>query len=167
VNKAQLIEAVATDLGDRKVAEQAVANFLDVVVRTVAAGEKVTLSGFGTWERRSRAARTARNPATGAKIKLKATHVAAFKAGVQFKQITAAGKMPKAAKATAAPKATAQRAATAKKSATAKGAARAVTKSAPVKAAVAAVKKAPATKVTPANKAASKTPAKPTRTPGK
>jgi DNA-binding protein HU-beta len=161
VNKAQLIEAVATDLGDRKVAEQAVANFLDVVVRTVAAGEKVTLSGFGTWERRSRAARIARNPATGAKIKLKATHVAAFKAGVQFKQIVAAGKMPKTAKATA-PKAS-----TATQAAPAKAAAKAVTKRAPVKAATAAVKKAPVTKVTPAKKAASKTPAKTTRARGK
>ncbi len=65
VNKAQLIDALAERLGDKKVAAAAVAGLGDVVVRTVNDGDKVTITGFGVFEKRARAARTARNPRTG------------------------------------------------------------------------------------------------------
>ena len=52
-------------------------------------GEKIALVGFGTFEVRARAAREGKNPATGAKIKIAATKVPAFKAGKAFKDAIA------------------------------------------------------------------------------
>ena len=63
-------------------------------------GATVVLTGFGVFEKRERAARTARNPATGATVKVKKTSVPAFKAGAEFKAITSgAKKLAKEAKA--------------------------------------------------------------------
>jgi nucleoid DNA-binding protein len=65
VNKSELIEAIAARLdGDRKAAATAVDGVLDEITRAVVRGERVALTGFGTFEKRVRAARTARNPAT-------------------------------------------------------------------------------------------------------
>jgi DNA-binding protein HU-beta len=86
MNKSELVEAVASSTGESKAhAEKAVNAVLDSIVTAVAAGDKVQITGFGTFEPRDRAARTARNPQTGAEIQVKATTVPAFKAGKGFK----------------------------------------------------------------------------------
>lgn len=98
LNKHDLIEATTASLGgSRRDAESAVNSVLDNIMRAVASGEKVSLPGFGTFERRDRAARTARNPQTGEKVRVRKTRVPAFRAGASFKEYAAAGKMPKAA----------------------------------------------------------------------
>lgn len=93
MNKAELVESVANATGESK---RVVAGVLDEVVSTVQKqvkkGEKVTLPGFGTWERRARSARTARNPQTGEPIKIKATKVPAFKPGAGFKSLVSGKK---------------------------------------------------------------------------
>jgi DNA-binding protein HU-beta len=93
LNKGELVESVANATGESK---RLVAGVLDEIVTTVQKqvkkGEKVTLPGFGTFERRARAARTARNPQTGDPIKIKATKVPAFKAGAGFKSFVSGKK---------------------------------------------------------------------------
>jgi DNA-binding protein HU-beta len=108
VNKAQLVEALSTRLGeDKKRIGATVDAFLDTVYRTVQKGEKVALTGFGVFEKRDRAARTARNPATGEKVRVKKTSVPAFRAGQEFKNVVnGSKKLPKIAPAKAAAKAT-------------------------------------------------------------
>jgi DNA-binding protein HU-beta len=108
VNKAQLVEALSTRLGeDKKRVATTVDAFLDTVYRTVQKGEKVALTGFGVFEKRDRAARTARNPATGEKVRVKKTSVPAFRAGQEFKNVVnGSKKLPKVAPAKAAAKAT-------------------------------------------------------------
>ncbi|MGH2821309.1 MAG: HU family DNA-binding protein [Actinomycetota bacterium] len=86
LNKAELIDSVANTTGESK---RVVSDILDAAVsqiqKSVKKGEKVTLPGFGTFERRQRSARTARNPQTGEPIKVKASKVPAFKPGTGFK----------------------------------------------------------------------------------
>jgi DNA-binding protein HU-beta len=86
MNKTELIEKIAkdADLG-KKQAEQALTAALDAIKDAVAAGERVTLPGFGTFERRERAAREGRNPRTGETLKIAKSTVPAFKAGAKFK----------------------------------------------------------------------------------
>src|SRR5690625_1188494 len=96
-NKAELIEALGERLGDKKTASEAVDNLVDIIVRTVNKGEKVTITGFGVFEKRARAARTARNPRTGEAVKVKKTNVPAFRAGTQFKEVVGGTrKLPRA-----------------------------------------------------------------------
>ncbi len=149
-NKAQFIELLAERLdGDRKRAAAALEAVIDTVYANVAKGERVALTGFGIFEKRIRAARTARNPATGAAVKVKKTAVPAFRAGAEFKAITSgARKLPKAPAKKAAAKAPAKKAAAAKAPAARKAAAKAP-------AAKKAATKAPARKT-----AAKKAPAK-------
>uniref|UniRef100_UPI000566BBD6 HU family DNA-binding protein n=2 Tax=Amycolatopsis TaxID=1813 RepID=UPI000566BBD6 len=80
-NKAQLIEALSERIGDKKAAAEAVDGLVDIIIRTVHKGEKVTITGFGVFEKRARAARTARNPRTGEAVRVKKTNVPAFRAG--------------------------------------------------------------------------------------
>ena len=87
MNKAQLIDALAERLGDKKVATAAVAGLVDVVVRAVNAGDKVTITGFGVFEKRARAARTARNPRTGEAVIIQQTDVPAFRPGTLFREV--------------------------------------------------------------------------------
>ena len=88
MNKSELIEELAGRLtGDKKAAAAALDGIVDIVLRRVSKGEKVSITGFGVFEKRARAARTARNPATGATIKLKKTNVPAFRAGTTFKNV--------------------------------------------------------------------------------
>jgi DNA-binding protein HU-beta len=87
VNKAQLIDALAERLGDRKVAAAAVAGLIDVVVRTVNADDRVTITGFGVFEKRARAARTARNPRTGQAVTVQQTDVPVFRPGALFREV--------------------------------------------------------------------------------
>src|SRR3569833_1309828 len=99
-NKAQLIEALTERLGDKKAASEAVDGLVDIIIRTVNKGEKVNITGFGVFEKRARAARTARNPRTGEAVRVKKTNVPAFRAGTTFKDvITGAKKLAKAAPA--------------------------------------------------------------------
>jgi DNA-binding protein HU-beta len=82
MNKAELIEKIAGDADiSKKQAAAALDSFTEAVEKTLKKGDKVTLVGFGTFSVSKRAARTGRNPQTGAKIKIKAKKVAKFKAG--------------------------------------------------------------------------------------
>jgi DNA-binding protein HU-beta len=86
MNKKELVGAVADRLGSsHKAAEEAVTAFFDVIADTVAAGEKVAITGFGTFERVQRPARDARNPATGEAVHVPATFVPKFKVGAGFR----------------------------------------------------------------------------------
>jgi DNA-binding protein HU-beta len=86
MNKQDLVAKVAEKAGlSKKDAEGAVSAFVDVVKETVAGGDAVQLIGFGTFASRERAAREARNPRTGEKIKIAAAKTPAFKPGKAFK----------------------------------------------------------------------------------
>ena len=177
MNKAELIEVLTKELDtDRKSATEAVEHFVNAIVRAVHKGESVTITGFGVFERRRRAARVARNPRTGETVKVKPTSVPAFRPGAQFKAIVSgAQRVPseglavkRGAGAGAAPakKAPAKKAtkAAAKKTA-AKAPAKKVVAKAPAKKVVAkkVATKAPAKKVVakaPAKKVVAKAPAK-------
>jgi DNA-binding protein HU-beta len=87
MNKAQLVDALAERLGDKKVAAAAVAGLVDVVIRAVNAGDRVTITGFGVFEKRARAARTARNPRTGEAVIIQQTDVPAFRPGTLFREV--------------------------------------------------------------------------------
>ena len=82
MNKRELVEAVAAATGlGRSAAGAAVEAVLEAVAAGLAAGEPVTVPGFGTFEVRERAARTGRNPRTGEAIEIAAARVPAFRAG--------------------------------------------------------------------------------------
>ncbi len=97
MNKTDLINQLAERLdGDKKAAQTAVEGLIDLVQREVQRGESVSISGFGVWEKRARAARTARNPRTGQAVKVKKTTVPAFRPGKYFKDVIAGTvKLPK------------------------------------------------------------------------
>ncbi len=148
MNKAELIEALAVRLGDKRTASTALEAVLAEVQAAVAKGDKVSITGFGVFEKRTRAARMARNPRTGEAVRVRKTSVPAFRPGSNFKEMVASGRVPKALKA---PKKTAAKATKATK-------------------ATAATKKATAAKATkaatkaPARKTATKAPARKTAT---
>ena len=86
MNKTDLVAAVAEKAAlSKKDAEKAVSAVVDTITAALADGDKVQLVGFGTFEVRERAARTGKNPRTGAAIKIEASKVPAFKAGQAFK----------------------------------------------------------------------------------
>lgn len=86
MTKVELIAAVAEKAElSKKDAEKAVNATIDAIVDGLKKDAKVQLVGFGTFEVRDRAAREGKNPATGAKIKIAATKVPAFKAGKNLK----------------------------------------------------------------------------------
>ncbi len=90
MNKVELVASVAEKAGlSKKDAEKAVAAVLESVVGAVAQGEKVQLVGFGTFEVRTRNARTGRNPQTKETITIPASKQPAFKAGKAFKDAVA------------------------------------------------------------------------------
>ncbi|MGW1803599.1 HU family DNA-binding protein [Streptomyces sp. NPDC002078] len=166
MNKAQLVEAIADKLGGRQQAAEAVDHVLDAIVRAVVAGERVSVTGFGSFEKVDRPARYARNPQTGERVRVKKTSVPRFRAGQGFKDLVSGSKkLPRGGEVSVkkAPKGslTGGAAATVKKAAakkTTKAAAKKVTakKAAPAKKAAAAkkttAKKAPAKKTTAAAK---------------
>ncbi|KHO21397.1 HU family DNA-binding protein [Mycolicibacterium setense] len=172
MNKAELIDVLTTKLGtDRRQATAAVENVVDTIVRAVHKGDSVTITGFGVFEQRRRAARVARNPRTGETVKVKPTSVPAFRPGAQFKAVVSgAQRLPSEGPAvkrgvTAGPAKRAAKKAPAKKAPAKKAATKAPAKKAATKAPAkkAAVKKAPAKKAAtkaPAKKAATKAPAK-------
>ncbi|WBB47173.1 HU family DNA-binding protein [Verrucosispora sp. WMMA2044] len=173
VNKAELIEALAVRLGDRKTATAALDAVLAEVQAAVTKGEKVAITGFGAFEKRVRGARTARNPRTGEAVKVKKTSVPTFRPGAGFKEMVASGKVPKAtaaakktagatakttgAKATAAKKTTAAKSTAAKKTAASKTAAAKKTTATKTTAKAAPAKKAATKKAAPAKKTAAAT----------
>jgi DNA-binding protein HU-beta len=81
MNKAELVSKIAQDAGITKVqAGAALDSFMDGVTKTLKAGDKLILVGFGTFSVSKRAARKGRNPQTGETIKIKAKKLARFKA---------------------------------------------------------------------------------------
>ncbi|MEV6114230.1 HU family DNA-binding protein [Streptomyces sp. NPDC052109] len=177
MNKAQLVEAIADKVGGRQQAAEAVDHVLDAIVRAVVAGERVSVTGFGSFEKVDRPARYARNPQTGERVRVKKTSVPRFRAGQGFKDLVSGSKkLPRGGEVSVkkAPKGslTGGAAATVKKAAakkTTKAAAKKTTakKAAPAKKTTAAAKKttakkAPAKKTTATAKttAAKKTTAK-------
>ena len=174
MNKAELIDVLTEKMGsDRRQATAAVEHVVDTIVRAVHKGESVTITGFGVFEQRKRAARVARNPRTGETVKVKPTSVPAFRPGAQFKAVVAGSqKLPADGPAVKrgvvggpAKKVAGTRAA---KAAAKKVAAKAPAKKAPAKTAAKTVAKAPAKKapvkkaaaVTVVKKTAAKAPAK-------
>jgi DNA-binding protein HU-beta len=150
VNKAELIEALAARLGDKRAAGTALDAVLAEVQSAVTKGDKVSITGFGVFEKRVRAARMARNPRTGASVRVKKTSVPAFRPGSGFKEMVASGRVPKGIKAApvkatkkAAPakKAAATRSTATKKTTARKATAKKTTRKAPAK-------RAPAKKAT-------------------
>ncbi|MBF6191060.1 HU family DNA-binding protein [Nocardia sp. CDC186] len=172
MNKAELIDVLTEKLGtDRRTATAAVEHVVDTIVRAVHKGQSVTITGFGVFEQRKRAARVARNPRTGETVKVKPTSVPAFRPGAQFKAVIA-GKQklaatgpavkrgvnaPVSAKKAAAKKTAAKKTA-AKKSTPTKAPAKTTAR----KAAAKAPAKSTARKTTATKTAAKKAPAKKT-----
>lgn len=86
MNRKELIDALANKTGSTKiVAEQNIAALIEVIGETLATGDSISLVGFGTFEVRARAARTGRNPKTGAELKIAASKTPAFKPGATLK----------------------------------------------------------------------------------
>jgi DNA-binding protein HU-beta len=96
VNKAQLVEAIADKMGGRQQAADAVDAVLDAIVRAVVSGDRVSVTGFGSFEKVDRPARYARNPQTGERVRVKKTSVPRFRAGQGFKDLVSGSKkLPK------------------------------------------------------------------------
>ncbi|MFH0242228.1 HU family DNA-binding protein [Streptomyces sp. HK10] len=160
MNKAQLVEAIADKLGGRQQAADAVDVVLDAIVRAVVAGDRVSVTGFGSFEKVERPARYARNPQTGERVRVKKTSVPRFRAGQGFKDlVSGAKKLPKGGEVAVkkAPKGSLSggAGATTRKAAAKKAAAK---KAAPAKRA--AAKKTAAKKTTTKKTTAKATPAK-------
>ncbi|MDP3636784.1 MAG: HU family DNA-binding protein [Azonexus sp.] len=95
MNKSELVEVAAKEAGVTKAAaDKVLSAIVGAVVQTVAKGESVTLVGFGTFKSAQRAARTGKNPKTGATLKILATTVPKFTAGTAFKAAVAPQKSP-------------------------------------------------------------------------
>ncbi len=85
MNKAELIDAIATEAGLTKVdSKKALDAFVKVTGTSLKKGDKITLVGFGTFSVSQRAARKGRNPRTGAELKIAAKKVVRFKAGSEL-----------------------------------------------------------------------------------
>jgi len=92
MNKAQLVENLAAEAAVSKAAAGRVLDaLLETIVGAIAKNDSVTLVGFGTFKQSKRAARTGRNPRTGAEIKIKAAKVPRFTAGAAFKEAVNGG----------------------------------------------------------------------------
>jgi DNA-binding protein HU-beta len=95
MNKRDLVDAISERMGDKKSATEAVNAVLETIQSAVAEGDKVSITGFGVFEKSDRPARTARNPATGAAIDVPATSVPKFRAGADFKALVNSTKTKK------------------------------------------------------------------------
>ncbi|ABS03817.1 HU family DNA-binding protein [Kineococcus radiotolerans] len=167
MNKAEMVDALETRLGGRKEATTAVEAVIELIQLTVAKGDKIAISGFGTFEKQVRNARTGRNPRTGEAVKIKKTSVPRFRPGTAFKEVVsdtkalrayqaelkakATGTAP-AAKTAAAKTTTPARTASGTRTTSAAGTAATKTaaKSAPARTTAAAKKAAPTTRTTAA-----------------
>ncbi|MBD2730700.1 HU family DNA-binding protein [Nostoc sp. FACHB-892] len=87
MNKGELVDAVAAKVNvTKKQADEVISAFLSVVTEAVANGDKVTLIGFGSFERRERSEREGRNPKTNEPMTIPATKVPGFSPGKLFKE---------------------------------------------------------------------------------
>jgi DNA-binding protein HU-beta len=90
MNKGELVDAISLKAEvTKKDADILLGTLLDTIMEAVAAGDKVTLVGFGSFEPRQRAAREGRNPQTGESLQIAAATVPGFSAGKQFKDLVA------------------------------------------------------------------------------
>lgn len=90
MNKTELIVAVAEKTAmSKKDSEKAVCAILDAVTEALAAGDKVQLVGFGTFEVKERAAHMGRNPRTKEAMEIPASRIAGFKVGKALKEAVA------------------------------------------------------------------------------
>ena len=89
MNKADLVDALEVRLGGKKAASDALEAIFDVIIREVARGGKVGITGFGTFERVDRAPRTGRNPHTGEAVPIAATSRPRFRPGSYFTSVVA------------------------------------------------------------------------------
>jgi DNA-binding protein HU-beta len=163
VNKTELIDAIAAHptVVDKKTAAAVLEATLTEIQNAVTKGDKVSLTGFGVFEKRARAARMARNPRTGEAVKVKKTSVPAFRPGAGFKETVSVGKV--AAPAKKATKAAAKKTAGAAGTRPAASKAAAATKTAPAKkTATKSTAKATTAKATTAKATAAKATAKKT-----
>ena len=88
MNKTELVAAVAENAGlTKKDAERIINASIDAITAALAKGEKVQISGFGTFETKEREARIGRNPHTKEEIRIPATRVPSFKASKALKDI--------------------------------------------------------------------------------
>jgi DNA-binding protein HU-beta len=88
MNKGELVDKIAEKSEvTKKEADKVLTAAVDVIMEAVSSGEKVTLVGFGSFERRDRKEREGRNPKTGETMVIPATKVPAFSAGKQFKEM--------------------------------------------------------------------------------
>jgi len=88
VTKTELVSVVADKAGLTKAdADRAIKALLDAVTDCLKSGDKLTLVGFGTFSVSKRAARTGKNPRTGAKIEIAAANTPRFKAGKALKEV--------------------------------------------------------------------------------
>ncbi len=87
MNKGELVDAVAERASvTKKQADAVLSAALDAIVDAVSTGDKVTLVGFGSFERRDRKEREGRNPKTNEKMSIPATRVPAFSPGKLFRE---------------------------------------------------------------------------------
>ena len=87
MSKSELIDTIASEAGISKAdAARALNATTDAIINAMSSGDSVQLTGFGSFMVRDRAARIGRNPQTGATIQIKASKVAAFKAGKALKE---------------------------------------------------------------------------------
>jgi DNA-binding protein HU-beta len=121
VNKAELIQALSAYYdGSKSEAAKALNAVVETITYKTAAGEKVSITGFGVFEKVHRSARMVRNPRTGERKRAKATAVPRFRAGSDLKAyVSGAKKVPKATAKKAAPTKAAAKAPTASKAAVA------------------------------------------------
>ncbi len=90
MNKGELVDKVAEKADvTKKQADAVITAAVEAIMETVSSGDKVTLVGFGSFERRDRKEREGRNPKTGETMVIPATKVPAFSAGKQFKEMVA------------------------------------------------------------------------------
>jgi DNA-binding protein HU-beta len=98
VNKAELIQALSAYYdGSKSEAAKALNAVVETITYKTAAGEKVSITGFGVFEKVHRSARMVRNPRTGERKRAKATAVPRFRAGTDLKAyVSGAKKVPRA-----------------------------------------------------------------------
>src|SRR5215831_13971750 len=88
MNRAELISDIAELTGQPKTeVSMTLTGIIHTITTALAKGDKVTLVGFGTFERRQRQARTGRNPRTLAPLRIPASRVPAFRAGQELKDV--------------------------------------------------------------------------------
>ena len=105
MNKAELIQALSAYYdGSKSEAAKALNAVVETITYKTAAGEKVSITGFGVFEKVHRSARMVRNPRTGERKRAKATAVPRFRAGTDLKAyVSGAKKVPRATAKKAAP----------------------------------------------------------------